>query len=180
MISLKKTKIGISSCLLGEKVRYDGGHRHNPYITDSLGGHFAWIPVCPEVEYGLGIPREAMHLVGDPAKPRLVVISTGIDHTDGMLKWVGKKLAELEKEDLCGFIFKSKSPSSAIRGVKIISPSGMECGEGPGIFGGAFTKHFSLIPVIDDEQLGDPVLRENFLQKVFACKRLRDSRRKNR
>ena len=82
------------------------------------------MPVCPEVEYGLGIPREPMHLVGDPEKPRLVMISTGIDHTDGMMNWAEKKLAELEKEDLCGFIFKSKSPSSAIRGIKIISPSG--------------------------------------------------------
>jgi uncharacterized protein YbbK (DUF523 family) len=121
-----------------------------------------------------------MHLVGNPAKPRLVEISTGIDHTDGMLKWVGKKLAELEKKDLCGFIFKSKSPSSAIRGVKIISPSGVECGEGPGIFGGAFIKHFSLIPMIDDEQFGDPVLRKNFLEKVFARKKLRDPKEKDR
>jgi uncharacterized protein YbbK (DUF523 family) len=180
MIHLRKPNLGISSCLLGEKVRYDGGHRHNRYITDSLGKYFAWIPVCPEVEYGLGIPREAMHLVGDPEKPRLVVISTGLDHTDGMLKWVRRKLAELEKEDLCGFIFKSKSPSSAIRGVKIISPSGVECGEGPGIFGGAFIKHFSLIPVIDDEQFGDPVLRKKFLEKVFACRKLRDSKEKDR
>jgi uncharacterized protein YbbK (DUF523 family) len=180
MMTLKMPKIGISSCLLGEKVRYDGGHRHNRYITDSLGKYFAWTPVCPEVEYGLGIPREALYLVGDPAKPRLVTISTGIDHTDEMMKWVEKKLAELEKEDLCGFIFKSKSPSSAIRGVTIISPSGMECGEGAGIFGGAFIKHFSLIPVIDDEQLGDPLLRKNFLEKVFACKTLRDSKEKGR
>jgi len=180
MIHLKKPNLGISSCLLGEKVRYDGRQLHNRYITDSLEEYFTWIPVCPEVEYGLGIPRETMHLVGDPEKPRLVEISTGIDHTDGILKWVGKKLMELEKEDLCGFIFKSKSPSSAIRGVKIISPSGVECGEGPGIFGGAFTKHFSLIPVIDDEQFGDPVLRKNFLEKVFARKKLRDSKEKDR
>ena len=180
MIKLKKPHLGISSCLLGEKVRYDGRQLHNRYITDSLEKYFAWIPVCPEVEYGLGIPREAMHLVGNPAKPRLVEISTGIDHTDGMLKWVAKKLAELEKEDLCGFIFKSKSPSSAIRGVKIISASGVECTEGPGIFGGAFTKRFSLIPVIDDEQFGDPISRNSFLEKVFARKKLRDPKEKDR
>jgi uncharacterized protein YbbK (DUF523 family) len=179
-MTLKKPNIGISSCLLGEKVRYDGGHRHNRYITDSLGKYFAWMPVCPEVEYGLGIPREAMHLVGDPAKPRLVAISTGIDYTDGMTNWVEKKLAELEKENLCGFIFKSKSPSSAIRGIKIISPSGTEYGEGPGIFGGAFVKHFSLMPVIDDEQFGNPVLRKKFLDKVFARKGLRNSKEKDR
>jgi uncharacterized protein YbbK (DUF523 family) len=179
-MTLKKPNIGISSCLLGEKVRYDGGHRLNRYITDSLGKYFAWTPVCPEVEYGLGIPREAMHLFGDPEKPRLVVISTGVDHTDGMMNWVEKKLAELEKENLCGFIFKSKSPSSAIRGIKIISPSGTECGEGPGIFGGAFVKHFSLMPVIDDEQFGNPVLRKKFLDKVFSRKGLQDSKEKDR
>ena len=168
---MKKPCVGISPCLLGKKVRYDGGQRRNRYITDILGKYFAWIPVCPEVEYGLGIPREPMQLVGDRAKPRIVTISTGIDHTDGMVKWVENKLVELEKEDLCGFIFKSKSPSSAIRGVRIISPSGVECGVGPGIFGGAFIKHFSLIPAIDDEQLGNPVLRKDFLEKVFALKR---------
>jgi len=180
MTHLKKPSSGISSCLLGEKVRYDGRQLHKRYITDFLEEYFAWIPVCPEVEYGLGMPREAMHLVGDPEKPRLVEISTGIDHTDGMLKWVKKKLVELEKKDLCGFIFKSKSPSSAIRGVKIISPSGVKCGEGPGLFGGAFAKYFSLIPVIDDEQFGDPVLRKNFLEKVFARKKLRDTKEKDR
>jgi uncharacterized protein YbbK (DUF523 family) len=170
-MTMKKPCVGISPCLLGKKVRYDGGQRRNRYITDILGKYFAWIPVCPEVEYGLGIPREPMQLVGDQAKPRIVTISTGIDHTDGMVKWVENKLVELEKEDLCGFIFKSKSPSSAIRGVRIISPSGVECGVGPGIFGGAFIKHFSLIPAIDDEQLGNPVLRKDFLEKVFALKR---------
>ena len=121
-----------------------------------------------------------MQLIGDPAKPRIVTISTGIDHTDGMMKWVENKLVELEKEGLCGFIFKSKSPSSAIRGVTILSPSGAECGVGPGIFGGAFIKHFSAIPAIDDEQLGDPALRKYFLEKVFALKRLRDSKEKKR
>lgn len=179
-MTMKKPCVGISPCLLGKKVRYDGGHRRNRYITDILGKYFGWIPVCPEVEYGLGIPREPMQLVGDPAKPRLVTISTGIDHTDGMMKWAEKKLVELEKEDLCGFIFKSKSPSSAIRGVTILSPSGVECGVGAGIFGGAFIKHFSMIPVIDDDRLGDPVLRKDFLEKVFAFKRSRDSKEKKR
>ncbi len=174
---MKKPRVGISPCLLGEKVRYDRGHRCNLYITDVLGQYFDWIPVCPEVEYGLGIPREPMHLIGDPAKPRIITISTGIDHTDGMLKWVENKLIALETEDLCGFIFKSKSPSSAIRGVTIVSPSGVECGTGAGIFGGAFIKHFSLIPVIDDEQLSDPALREDFLEKVFALARSRDSKK---
>src|SRR4030042_3743821 len=120
---MEKIKIGISACLLGEKVRYDGGHSLDRYITDTLGRYFEWVPVCPEVEYGLPVPREAMHLIGEPASPRLVTVRTGIDHTEGMTKWAADKLSRLEKEDLRGFIFKSKSPSSGISGIKVYSSS---------------------------------------------------------
>jgi uncharacterized protein YbgA (DUF1722 family)/uncharacterized protein YbbK (DUF523 family) len=166
--------IGISSCLLGNNVRYNGGHQHDRYITETLGRYFRWIPVCPEVECGLGVPREAMRLIGDPESPRLVTIHSGIDHTDRMLNWGSKKLKELEKEELCGFIFKSRSPSSGIGGVKIYSSSGMPDRKRAGIFGGAFMKHFPLIPVIDDGRLHDPVLRENFIERVFVYKRWYD------
>ncbi len=169
--NMDKIKIGISSCLLGNNVRYDGGHRHDRYITDTLGRYFAWCPVCPEVECGLGIPREAMRLVGDPENPRLVTILTGVDHTDGMNTWMKKKLQELEKENLCGFIFKSKSPSSGIGGVKIYTPSGMPDRKGAGLFGGAFMKHFPLLPVIDEGQLHDPLLRENFIERILVFRR---------
>jgi len=171
MALMEKIKIGISSCLLGKNVRYDGCHQHDPYITDILGRYFEWAPVCPEVECGLGIPREAMHLVGNPANPRLVTISTGIDHTDVIMKWAEKKLRELEKEDLCGFIFKSKSPSSAIRDVDIYSPSGIPLHKGVGIFGGSFIKRFPLIPAIDDDRLHNPILSEIFIKKVSAYKK---------
>ncbi|MGB9715718.1 MAG: YbgA family protein [Thermodesulfovibrionales bacterium] len=170
----QKIKIGISSCLLGEKVRYDGGHKLDRYITETLGQYFDWVPVCPEVEYGLPVPREAMHLVGNPVKPRLVTIHTGIDHTSGMLKWAEEKIKELKRDDLCGFIFKSKSPSSGIRDVKVYTPSGVQNKKGVGIFGGAFIRHFPFIPVIDDGRLHDPVLRENFIERVFVFKRWKD------
>lgn len=169
---MEKIKIGISTCLIGEKVRYDGGHKHDRYITDTLGQYFEWIPVCPEVEYGLPIPREAMHLIGNPASPRLVTIRTGIDHTEGMYKWAENKLKQLEKETLCGFIFKSKSPSSGIGGVKVYTPSGIPSSSGIGIFGGTFTRYFPLIPVIDDVRLHNPNLRENFVDQVFVYSRL--------
>src|SRR5512135_3707664 len=104
----EKIKIGISACLIGEKVRYDGGHRLDRYVTDTLGHYFEWFPVCPEVEYGLPVPREPMHLVGDPGSPHIVTVRTGVDHTAGMKKWAGDKLVLLEKEELCGFIFKSR------------------------------------------------------------------------
>jgi uncharacterized protein YbgA (DUF1722 family)/uncharacterized protein YbbK (DUF523 family) len=171
---MEKIKIGISSCLLGNNVRYDGGHKWDRYATDTLGVYFEWVPVCPEVEFGLPIPREAMHLVGEPASPRLVTIRTGIDHTDGMLKWADVKLKDLENEELCGFIFKSKSPSSGISGIKVYTPSGMPSHKGTGIFGGAFMRHFPLIPVIDDGRLHDPQLRENFIERVFVYRRWKD------
>jgi len=171
---MEKIKIGISSCLLGEKVRYDGGHKLDQYITETLGRYFAWVPVCPEVEYGLPVPREGMRLVGDPASPRLLTIRTGVDHTEGMLKWSEKKLKVLEREELCGFIFKSRSPSSGIAGVRVYTPSGMPSHKGVGIFGGAFMRTFPLIPVIDEGRLHNPALRENFIERVFVYKRWKE------
>lgn len=174
MSNILKIKIGISSCLLGEQVRYDAGHKLDRYITDTLGQYFEWVPVCPEVEYGLPVPREPMRLVGDPDFPRLKMIRTGVDHTGGMLKWADKKLKEIEKDELCGFIFKSRSPSSGIGGVKVYTPSGMPSRRGIGLFGGAFMQEFPAIPVIDDGRLHDPGLRENFIERVFVYWRWRE------
>ena len=171
---MQKIKIGISTCLLGEKVRYDGGHKLDRYITDTLGHYFEWVPACPEVEYGLPVPRESMHLIGDPASPRIVTVRTGVDHTEGMKKWAGDKLRQLEKEDLCGFIFKSKSPSSGLSGIKVYTSSGIPSNKGTGIFGGAFMRYFPLIPVIDDGRLHNPNLRENFIEQVLVYKRWKE------
>ena len=171
---MEKIKIGLSSCLLGEKVRYDRGHKHDRYITETLGQYFEWVPVCPEVECGLPTPREAMHLIEPHDSPRLVTVRTGIDHTEKMLSWAEKKLKVLEQEHLSGFIFKSKSPSSGIGGVKIYTLSGMPSQRGKGIFGNAFMQHFPLIPVIDDGRLHDPGLRENFTERVFVYRRWKE------
>jgi uncharacterized protein YbgA (DUF1722 family)/uncharacterized protein YbbK (DUF523 family) len=169
-----KIKIGISTCLLGERVRYDGRHKLDRFITETLGQYFQWVPVCPEVEYGLSVPREEMRLVGVPESPRLMTRRTGVDHTKGMLKWAERRLEELEGEELCGFIFKSRSPSSGIWGVKVYTPSGMPSKRGAGIFGGAFMRRFPLIPVEDDGRLHNPALRENFIERIFVFKRWRD------
>jgi uncharacterized protein YbgA (DUF1722 family)/uncharacterized protein YbbK (DUF523 family) len=169
--TMDKFNIGISSCLLGNKVRYDGGHTLDPYLTETLGQYFTWAPVCPEIEYGLPVPREAMRLKGSPASPRLVTIRTGIDHTEGMLAWAMQKVKDLEKKELCGFIFKSKSPSSGMGGVKVYSDDGVPSKKGVGIFAGAFIRHFTLLPVIDDGLLHDPTLRENFIERVFVYQR---------
>jgi len=167
-------KIGVSSCLLGKEVRYNGGHSHDRYITDILGQHFSFVDVCPEVEAGLGIPRETMRLVGDPEAPRLVTSKTGKDFTDKMVNWARKRAKELEKENLCGFIFKSKSPSSGMERVKVYTEEGFPgSNKGVGLFAGAFMTHFPLIPVEEEGRLHDAPLRENFIERIFALKRWR-------
>jgi uncharacterized protein YbbK (DUF523 family) len=137
--------------LLGEKVRYDGEHKLDRYITETLGRYLEYVPVCPEVEYELPIPREPMRLVGDPTSPRLVTVRTKIDHTEGMRRWADKKLDELANEGLRGFIFKSRSPSSGLRGVKVYSPTGATAStKGVSLFATMFVRRNPLIPVTDE------------------------------
>jgi uncharacterized protein YbgA (DUF1722 family)/uncharacterized protein YbbK (DUF523 family) len=171
---MEKIKLGISSCLLGEKVRYDGGHKLDHCLKETLGQYVDWVAVCPEVEYGLPVPREAMHLVGTSDACRLMTKETGIDHTEGMRRWAGRRLNELKKEDLSGFIFKSRSPSSGMQGVKIYGPSGVTNLTGVGIFAGAFMKHFPFMPVEDESRLQNPSLRENFIERVFVFRRWKE------
>jgi uncharacterized protein YbgA (DUF1722 family)/uncharacterized protein YbbK (DUF523 family) len=177
--SEEKIRVGISTCLLGKNVRYDGGHKLDHYITETLGKYVEWVPVCPEVEYGLPVPREAMRLVGSPDSPSLVTIRSKVDHTEGMKRWAHKRLKELVSEDLCGFIFKSKSPSSGYKGVKVYSTSGMPSRKGTGIFAGAFVKHFPFIPVEDEGRLHDPQLRENFIERIFVFRRWKEFLKKS-
>jgi len=172
---LTKIRLGISSCLLGEKVRYDGGQKLDHFITETLGKFVEFVPVCPEVECGLGIPREAMHLSSSPEGPRLVTIRTQVDHTERMRAWARKRVVELEQEDLCGFIFKSDSPSSGMERVKIYSGKGMADKTGVGLFAQEFMQHFPLLPVEEEGRLHDPGLRENFLESLFTMKRWRET-----
>lgn len=167
-------RIGISSCLLGNLVRYNGGHQHDPYITGTLGNFFEFVPVCPEVECGLPVPREAMRLVGDPRRPRLVTSKTKLDHTDRMQRWAAVRIKELEVENLHGFIFKNKSPSSGMERVKVYGENSIPRNTGVGIFARAFMDHFPLLPVEDDGRLHDVHLRENFIERIFISKRWRD------
>ena len=169
-----RIKIGISSCLLGEKVRYDGGHKLDNYLKDTLGQFIDWVPVCPEVESGLSVPREPMRLVGYTANPRLIKSRSGIDYTDHMLEWAEKRLVGVEQEGLCGFIFKSKSPSSGLRGVKVYASTGIMSRAGTGIFAKAFIDKFPYTPVEDDGGLSAPDLRENFIERVFVFKRWKE------
>lgn len=171
---MDKIKLGISSCLLGEKVRYDGGHKLEYFLTDTLGRYVEWTSVCPEVECGLPVPREAMRLVGDPDNPRLVTVQTGVDHSARIAAWAKKKFVALEREDICGFVFKSRSPSSGMRGVKIYTEAGMPNATGSGLFAKAFMEKFPFIPVEDEARLHDPSLRENFIERIFVYRRWRE------
>ncbi len=171
-----KIKIGVSACLLGQDVRWNGGHKRFRWLTDVLDPYVDWVPVCPEVEIGLGIPRETLRLVGDPESPRLVTTKTGIDHTDRMQSWARKRLDELASEDLCGFVFKSDSPSSGMIRVKVYGKKGMPQKKGVGVFARAFMERFPLVPVEEDGRLNDPRIRENFIEQIFTLQRWRDTR----
>jgi len=166
-------KIGVSACLLGEKVRYDGGHKHDRYITDTLGRFFTFVPVCPEVECGMPVPREAMRLEGDPAAPRLMTRQSRIDKTGQMLEFCERKVRELEGEELCGFIFKKDSPSSGLFRVKVYN-NGMAARSGSGLFAAAVARHFPLLPLEEEGRLNDPCIRENFIERVFCYRRWKD------
>lgn len=168
-------KIGISTCLLGESVRYDGGHKLDRFLRDTLGQYINYVPVCPEVECGFGIPREAFRLVGDPGSPRLFTSRTGKDVTDRMENWARGRISELAKENLCGFIFKSNSPSSGMERVRVYNEKGMPVKKGTGLFAKAFMEAFPLIPVEEEGRLHDPKLRENFVERIFAMRRWRTS-----
>ncbi|MFO7983791.1 MAG: DUF523 and DUF1722 domain-containing protein [Desulfuromonadales bacterium] len=169
----KKIRIGISACLLGQPVRYDGGHKLDRFLVDTLGEYVEYVPVCPEVELGLPTPRQTLRLVGDPLEPRLVFSKSGEDITDAMNNWARVRVRELEKEQLCGFIFKSRSPSSGMERVKVYDRHGNPRNKGVGLFAQAFMEQFPLLPTEEDGRLHDPGLRENFIESIFVMRRWR-------
>ncbi len=177
---MEKIKLGISTCLLGDPVRYDGGHKLDRYLKDLLGRFVEYVPVCPEVEMGLPVPRESMHLEGDPADPRLVTSKTRQDFTDRMTGWAETRVRELEKEDLCGFIFKSNSPSSGMQHIRVYDKKGVPRKIGTGLFARAFMEHFPLLPVEDEGRLNDLSIRENFIERIFIFSRWREINRDRR
>lgn len=169
-----RIKLGISTCILGENVRWNAGHSRDAFITDTLGQFVDFVPVCPEVECGFGVPREPFRLVGDPAAPRLITRETKVDYTDRMLTWAKKRVIELEKEGLFGFVFKSRSPSSGMERVKVYGEKGHPVLKGVGLFARAFMDHFPLVPVEEDGRLHDLKIRENFIERIFVFKRWRE------
>ncbi|MBI5871049.1 MAG: DUF523 domain-containing protein [Actinobacteria bacterium] len=181
--SWKTIKLGISACLLGEEVRYDGGHKRDDFLMETLGSQLEkqgflveWVPVCPEVEAGLGVPREPMQLMvaaeeppltGTPGSPRLVTAQTGIDHTGQMLDWIRRRLPELARENLRGFIFKSRSPSCGMQ-VGVQSTQGAQDRLGPGIWAGAFIAANPTLPAVSEDRLREPGIREDFIERILS------------
>jgi len=162
----RSVRVGISACLLGEKVRYDGRDRRDPVIIKDMGCLVEWVPVCPEVGMGLPVPREAMELAGDPGMPGLVEIRTGRDRTSQMLEWSERKVRELEGAGLCGFIFKSRSPSCGMN-VEVHPAACLPSGIGRGLFAAIFMKHFPRLLVEEEGRLQNAEARERFLTRVF-------------
>lgn len=161
-------KLGISACLLGAEVRYNGGHKESRLCSQVLAEHFEFVPVCPEVAIGLGTPREAIRLVGEPEAPRAVGSRhPELDHSEKLYNFGQRMAAELD--DLCGYIFMQKSPSCGLERVKVYQANGYPVeGGGRGLYASAFCRARPDLPVEEDGRLNDPVLRENFLTRVFA------------
>ena len=160
-------RIGISACLLGERVRYDGGHKRHPFLADTLAQLVEFVPICPEVEVGMGTPRETLHLVGDPAAPLLLTTETGQDHTGAMQAWAAQRLSTLAELELHGYIFKSRSPSCGLLDVPIYPLAGGAAQSGRGLFASALLVRFPALPVTEESRLNDVAGREDFLARVF-------------
>ncbi|MBN1587877.1 MAG: DUF523 and DUF1722 domain-containing protein [Pirellulales bacterium] len=167
-------RIGISTCLLGERVRYDGGHKHDLFITETLGSYFYWVPTCPEVAIGLGIPRPPIRLESQGDGNRLVMSKHGTDLTRKMEVYARRRVRELETEDLCGYLLKKQSPSCGMERVKVYASRGAPRRDGVGLFAKELTARLPNLPVEEEGRLHDPRLRENWVERVFAYRRLRE------
>jgi len=185
-VSGDRPRVGVSACLLGERVRYDAGHKRDLFLTDVLGRHVEWVEVCPEVEAGFGTPRESMRLVlaggegrrrGEPVKPEklaLVLTKTGTDVTGRLQRYAARKAKFLTTQRLSGFVLKKDSPSCGMERVKVYASDAMPERAGRGLFAAALIDALPNLPVEEEGRLSDPRLRENFIERVFAYQRLRE------
>jgi uncharacterized protein YbgA (DUF1722 family)/uncharacterized protein YbbK (DUF523 family) len=167
-------RLGVSSCLLGREVRFDGGHKRDRFVTDLLGAFVEWVPVCPEVEVGMGTPRPALRLVQDGDEVRMREIKSGRDHTRPMERYAARRVRGLRDLELCGYVLKKDSPSCGMTRVKIYGEKGMPRRDGRGLYASALMQAYPFLPVEDEGRLHDPRLRENFIERVFAFRRLAD------
>jgi uncharacterized protein YbbK (DUF523 family) len=168
-----KVRIGISSCLLGQEVRYNGGHKRDDFLAGTLGRFVEWVPVCPEVEMGMGVPRPPIRLERIGVDVRLRMPSTGEDLTDAMREFCRGRVEALAEMGLDGYVLKNDSPSCGMERVKVYSATGALTEDGRGIFAQELLRRLPHLPVEEEGRLRDPRLRENFLGRVFAYHRAR-------
>lgn len=167
-------RIGISACLLGEEVRFDGGHKKDAFLTGVLAPHVEWVPVCPEVEVGMGTPRETLRLVRRDGGARMVTTRTAVDWTDAMRDWSIGRVEQIAGADLDGYVLKKDSPSCGMERVKVYGGDGPGTRDGRGVFADVLLQRLPLLPVEEEGRLCDPRLRENFIERVFAYRRIKD------
>lgn len=167
-------RIGVSSCLLGNAVRFDGGHKRDSFLTDQLQPFVEYVPVCPEVEVGMAIPRPTLRLQDSGDGPRLIAPASGEDYTAAMRAWADRRLRALEGLELSGYVLKKNSPSCGMERVRIYGSAGMPTRNGQGVFASVLRERFPDLPIEEEGRLNDPVLRESFIERVFAYRRVRD------
>lgn len=167
-------RIGISACLLGEEVRFDGGHKRDAFLTGVLAPHVEWVPACPEVEVGMGTPRETLRLVRREGGTRMVTTRTAVDWTDAMRGWSTGRVEQIAGADLDGYVLKKDSPSCGMARVKVYGADGPGARDGRGVFAEVLLRRLPLLPIEEEGRLCDPRLRENFIERVFAYRRLKD------
>lgn len=170
---MNKLRVGVSSCLLGNPVRFDGGHRQDRFVADTLSRYVDFVPVCPEVESGLGTPRETLRLVHHGSEVRLRGSRSGTDHTRLLTRYAERKVDELERMELAAFVLKKDSPSCGMSRVRIYAENGMPSRQGRGLFAKALAERMPLLPIEEEGRLNDPRLRENFFERVFAYQRVK-------
>jgi uncharacterized protein YbgA (DUF1722 family)/uncharacterized protein YbbK (DUF523 family) len=172
-----KLRVGVSACLLGQEVRYNGGHKRDAFLTDTFGRYVEWVAVCPEVEVGMGTPRPPIRLERRGEEIRLVMPSTGEDYTDAMRVWADRRVAALAGMDLDGYVLKKDSPSCGMERVKVYPGEGAPSKDGRGLFAEALIARLPDLPVEEEGRLNDPLLRENFIARVFVHHRWREGER---
>ncbi|MGO9056768.1 MAG: 2-thiouracil desulfurase family protein [Candidatus Binataceae bacterium] len=179
-VQAQPVRIGVSACLLGQQVRFDGGHKRNDFLVEILGPFVQWVPVCPEVEFGLGTPRRSLRLVASGSHTRMVEApkrgahqSPGTDHTDAMRVWAKRRALSLAREQLSGYVLKKDSPSCGMERVKVYNSDGIATRGGRGLFAEALMRAYPALPVEEEGRLANPQLRENFIERVFAYHSLR-------
>ncbi|CAH1607440.1 conserved hypothetical protein [Vibrio jasicida] len=161
-------KVGISSCVLGERVRFDSGHKISNFVTKELDGYFRFVPVCPEVGVGMSVPRPTIRLVSNEERIALVETKNpDNDHTDNMLTYSENKVNELQSEQLCGYIVCAKSPTCGMERVKVYSKNNA-AKEGIGLYTRTLMEKMPWLPVEEDGRLNDPVLKENFITRIYC------------